>query len=162
MKRIAKPGAQTGMQHQVVAEGCVCKHHVLRHVVSAKCHLPRWSLVPQPPLCSGTPYAWASTTSEGIINQGDQLCLPGKVRQQEKSVCVHVREGGMMQTQAWLQGRTLRQESALREAVREACKAAASSREKTGKKDGGSVSIKWLRRWDQWENLNYSGTGNTV
>ena len=72
------------MQHQVVAEGCACKHHALRHGASAKCHLPSRSLVPQPPLCSGTPYARVNTASEGIINQGDQLCLPGKVRQQEK------------------------------------------------------------------------------
>ena len=40
----------------------------------------------------------------------------------------------MMQMQAWLQGRSLRQESALREAVLEARKVATSSREETGKK----------------------------
>lgn len=130
--------------------------HALRHVASAKCHLSSWSLASQPPLCSGTPYARASTASDGIINQGDQLCLPGKVRQQER----------MMQMEALLHGRSWGRVSSvsLWVAVQEAWKVGALQGRRWRRKGVCPCSIEWLSTewWGLWERPNYCATGNTV
>lgn len=136
--------------------------HALRHGASAKCHLSTWSLASQPPLCSGTPYAPESTAREGIINHGDHLCLPGKVRRQERGQ---------------------QQEEGQSYKCRLCCMEGAQGRvgfvscERQYRRHGGwdlfkgedegekmvcSCSIEWLRWWDLWENPNYCATGNTV